>query len=226
MSITQRSTRLVNVGEFANTGVPEALGTLDLKCPEERQYILRMAIRAEGGQFIMPPAIQWLDKLLLKAFTHQFRLKTNHPFCYVTVRHGLVESQTDDEWHVDGFSTREAHIPEQNYVWCSAVGTEYVPLEVQVPSAFNPLVHNVNLYLRDFIDADRIASCEAGKLYCFDPYILHRRPPTTAGMMRTFVRVSFVPIEINDVNNTQNPLLPRTYTRDGVQHRNTLTAYK
>lgn len=40
------------------------------------------------------------------------------------------------------------------------------------------------------------------------------------------VRLSFVPIEIDDVNNAQNPLLPRSYAHDGVAHRNRLETYR
>ena len=58
-----------------------------------------------------------------------------------------------------------------------------------------------------------------------DPYVPHRRPASTQGEMRCFVRVSFTPIEINDVNNAQNPLIPRNYTRDGVEIRNQLVDY-
>jgi len=34
--------------------------------------------------------------------------------------------------------------------------------------------------------------------------------------------VSFTPIEIDDLNNTENHLLPTNYKRDGVKFRNTL----
>jgi len=226
MSIAERSTRLVNVGEFASTGEPENLGSLYLSCPFERQYILRMVVRADSRLMSLPPELKWLVPLGAKAVAHQWSMRLNHPFCYITVRHGVVTSQTDDQWHVDGFSTRQPHVPEQNYIWCNTVGTEYVPLEVPFPKGFDPLVHNINSYLQKFIDPSRIANCEENTLYCMDPYILHRRPPTTAGMVRTFVRMSFVPIEINDVNNTPNPLLPRAYNRDGVEHRNTLIDYE
>jgi hypothetical protein len=43
--------------------------------------------------------------------------------------------------------------------------------------------------------------------------------------MRTFVRISFVPIEINDINNTKNLLIPRVYSGDGVAYRNRLINY-
>jgi len=62
-------------------------------------------------------------------------------------------------------------------------------------------------------------------MYAMDPYMLHRRPPQTEGMVRTFVRISYVPILINDVNNTPNPLLPIECDADGVANRNRLIAY-
>ena len=39
------------------------------------------------------------------------------------------------------------------------------------------------------------------------------------------LRNSFTPIEINDFNNTQNPLIKREYTQDGVEFRNKLLEY-
>lgn len=59
-----------------------------------------------------------------------------------------------------------------------------------------------------------------------DPYIIHKRPTVPEGKVRTFVRVSHVPIEIPDVNNTQNPLMPKNYDRDGVKEfRDSLVDY-
>lgn len=224
-SIQERARRQVNLGEFASTGTPDKLATISVAPPSQRQYILRMPVRVEGGGYYLPCEMEWVRPLFSAARKHQWGMDSDHPFCYITVRHGIVSSQTDDEWHTDGFSTRVPHVPEHNYVWCSEVGTEYVPLNVTFPSDFNPLLHNVNRYLQRFLDHKRVVSCEAQTLYCFDPYILHRRPPATSGMQRTFVRISFVPIEINDVNNTQNPALPRVYDRDGVSYRDSLVEY-
>jgi hypothetical protein len=100
-----------------------------------------------------------------------------------------------------------------------------VALQTQIPQDFDPLRHNINNYLAPLVDDSQVQQCVPGVLYCLDPYILHRRPQVVPGTMRTFVRVSFVPIEINDIHNSQNPLLPRIYSADGVAHRNTLTNY-
>lgn len=224
--LVDRAKRPVNLADFADAGSPVRVGALDLHCPEARQYILRMPIRVDGGGYHLPGELAWLVGMLAmaKSWQHQV-VKVDHPFCYITVRHGVVDSQTDDEWHVDGFSTKIAHLPEQNYVWCSASPTEYVPLQVDVPADFNPLRHNINRYLSRFVDEAKVQTCEAGTIYCMDPYLLHRRPNGTSGGMRTFVRVSFVPVEINDINNTQNPALPRDNSADGLVFRNKLTDY-
>lgn len=93
------------------------------------------------------------------------------------------------------------------------------------PDDFNPRIHNVNDYLSNFVDDEKITTLEDEFVYVMDPYILHRRPSSTFGKLRTFVRITFVPIEINDIRNTQNPLLPREYSEDGVEYRNSLLVY-
>jgi len=224
-SLAARAHRDVNLGEFQTAGTPIDLGPLELQCPEERQYILRMAIRAKGGLIRLPSELEWVRPMLDVAQLHQALLDNDHPFVYVTVRHGLVSSETDDAWHVDGFSTKVAHHPEQNYIWTSRDGTEYADLSVKFPEDFDPLAQNVNDYLSRYVDDQAIQACQPQTIYCLDPYMIHRRPQSTAGLMRTFVRISFVPIQINDVNNTQNSLLPQQYDHDGVAHRNTLSSY-
>lgn len=225
--LADRAKRLVNLDDFSDAGDPIRLVPLDLECPKARQYILRMPVRVDGGAHHVPEELAWLDGMLAEARSWQrYVVGVDHPFCYVTVRHGIVDSQTDDEWHVDGFSMKVAHVPEQNYTWCSTTPTEYVPLKVVIPTDFDPLRHNINRYLERFVDEAKVRTCLARTVYCMDPYLLHRRPKGTAGAMRTFVRISFVPIEINDIHNTQNPLLPRHYTADGVAYRNQLTDYQ
>jgi len=141
------------------------------------------------------------------------------------VRHGEVRSVTDDEWHVDGFSTFITHIPESNYVAVNHTPTEYLVQPIEFPDDFDPLVHNVQWYIQNRASLD-VRRLKPHTLYCFDPYFIHRRPSIEPGTHRTFVRVSFTPIEIADDANTPNPLLPmRVYERDGVTIRNALSDY-
>lgn len=227
MSIEERAKRILNLNEFANNCEPISLGHFDLTPPENEQRVLRVAIRVEGGDFIIPKELEWVRPFFEKALNHQREaIKVEHSFSYITVRHGLVTTKTDDEWHLDGFSTRITHIPEQNYIWSSNDATEYLKQNIEIDKRFDPLKNNINFYLEEELKKENIMKCKEKHIYCIDPYILHRRPKLEKQTLRTFVRVSFVPIEINDINNTQNPCLPRKYTKDGVKFRNTLTRFE
>lgn len=224
--LKDRAKRIVSTKEFENTGTPVATTSLELLCPYQEQKILRMAVRVDGGEYKIPEELNWLLPMFehVKAYQEN-EIEVEHSFCYITVRHGLVDSVTDDEWHVDGFSTRITHIPEQNYIWTNNSGTEFVDLNIDFPKEFNPIFHNVNLFLEDFVIPSEIQQSKENTVYVLDPYILHRRPTETKQKERTFVRISFVPIEINDINNTQNPLIPRNYTKNGVSFRDSLKKY-
>lgn len=220
--IAERAHRLVNLRDYQTAGSPCSLGHLDLTPPEEDQYILRMTIKS-GDEYLIPDELLWVKPMFLLALDHQHTLGTDHPFCYITIRHGIVKSKRDDEWHVDGFSTKVPHVPEQNYIWANMDATEYADLSVTFPDDFDPRQHNINHYLEQHVTEARKADDQT--VYCMDPYILHRRPTSTTGTHRTFIRISFVPIEINDILNTQNPLLVRTYSNDGLTFRSQLKTY-
>lgn len=220
--IQERSSRMVNLKDFQTAGSPLRLDQIDLTPPTGEQYILRMAVKA-NSDLIVPRELDWIAPMVKLAQEHQKAIQANHPFCYVTIRHGIVKSKADDEWHVDGFSTKTPHVPEQNYIWANTDATEYADLNVTFPSDFDPRVHNINHYLEKHVE--EVLKADDKTVYCMDPYNLHRRPSSTTGTQRTFVRISFVPIEIDDVMNTQNPLLPRTYTNDGLAFRRQLITY-
>lgn len=225
MSIIERAKRNVSVSEFENNVEPYELSRITISCPYDEQYILRMCISDNGKNFVIPDELRWITPILVEALNHQLNaIDGDKQYCYITVRHGVVKSVTDDEWHVDGFSTRIAHVPEQNYIWTNSIPTEYTNVSVKFPDDFDPLKHNVNHFLEHNI-ASEVKRCKENVVYCIDPYILHRRPKVSTGRIRTFIRVSFVPIMINDVNNTQNPKLIQQYTQDGVQFRNKLEKY-
>lgn len=214
---------LKNYSEFCE---PFKICKIDLDIPKNDIKILRMCIRNNGGEYHIPDSLNWLNDYFHKVLDHHKNFfGVEYPFSYVTVRSGLTEFQTDSAWHVDGFSMREEHLPEKNYIWTSNEGTEYIEKNFYIPESFDPLLYNINNYLSQFVKDKDIKKLESGFIYCIDPYILHRRPPTTQNIRRTFVRISFVPIQINDVRNTQNPLLPVEYTKDGIDFRNKLLNY-
>lgn len=222
-TISDRAFIALNLNQFEACNVPEVIiKNYYITCPFRRQYILRMLIRKPHGNFQIPTELEWLTPMLDRcAYYQQHYLKIKHPFCYITVRHGIVESTTDDEWHVDGFSTQITHLPEQNYVWSNMCHTEFITKQFKFPKDFNPLKHNIQLFFQDNITKSDLKYSTGSDIVCFDPYIVHRRPQIPTHLqktMRTFIRISFTPIEIADDNNTPNPLLPiPKYNRDGIK---------
>lgn len=221
-----RFNSIVNLEQYANINRPFYVGTPDLNPPKEEQYILRMLIDSPYSGFQLPEELKWTTPVIDMARSYQStNIGIRHPFTYLTVRHGLVKTKTDAAWHVDGFSVRYNHLPEANYLIVSNNGTHYADRPFVFPEDFDPLKHNIHLFF-----ARRIKDFKwinAGQLYLFDPYVVHRRPPRIIGVPRTLVRVSFIPIEIPDINNTRNPLINTPhYVIDGIKgFRNKLISY-
>lgn len=176
------------------------------------QYILRMLIKAPETRwaFVIPPELEWLQQSIIGAQMVQKAMFVDHPFCYVTVRSGPVISKTDDEWHVDGFSVKQTHYPETNYIWSEGwCNTQYFDKQFDIPKDFDPFKHNIQLLFQDMIlgqDRTTIKSFPNG-WNVIDPYVVHRRPPISTGIVRTFIRISFLPLRIEDSIMTPNPLL-------------------
>lgn len=215
-----RSWNAINLKQFNNKNYAEFIEEIKIIPPDSRQYILRMLIKKPFQSFKIPETIEWTKPLIDKAFRTQESVGIRQPYCYITIRSGLVESVNDDAWHVDGFSTNITHLPEQNYCWSNIYPTEFVVTPIKFPVDFLPMKHNIHLYIQDYLDDNnhQIITPDINTLVCFDPYVIHRRPHIPFGIKRTFVRISFTPIEIIDDSNTQNSLIPTSaYGREGVR---------
>lgn len=191
---------------------------IDLKPPTD-QYILRMPILTpESGGWKVPDELLWMVPALWFAMDSQIALGVPLNYVYVTVRSGIVRSVTDDLWHVDGFSMRYPHKPEQNYIWSDWYGTEVLPQQFKIPDDFDPFRHNIHQYFQDNATAYREV-LKSMHLYQIDPYIVHRRPRVPDCTQRTFLRISFVPIEIEDDTCAVNPLMPprKPYGREDIR---------
>lgn len=215
---SDRALVALNLERYSIPNYPSNGTWCSLKPPEFEQHVLRMLIKKQYGDFKLPFLLDWIIPMLNVAIKQQASYSIRQPFCHLTVRHGIVQSEADDEWHVDGFSMNITHLPQQSYIWCSNNPTEYVAKSIYFPQDFNPDIHNVHSFIQNKIrDSDRIHTMESEAIYCIDPYVIHRRPPNTQDIKRTFVRISFTPIEIMDVNNTDNPFIQTNYTRDGIK---------
>jgi len=190
--------------------------------PERPQMVLRMMVRSPSSDGLqIPPELEWLRKTIEYCNGIQTVNNVHNPYVYVTVRSGPVVSRTDDLWHVDGFSMRVPHPPEQNYIWCNCFGTEVLNQEIRLPSDFDPMRHNIHRYFQAQADERNTEVLNPGTLYAIDPYVIHRRPSLSTEVWRTFFRISFVPIEIEDDTYTINPLIPRLkpYGREDIRLR-------
>ena len=195
-------------------------GRAELTCPHATQGVLRMLVRYRDDELQLPEELEWVRPLITATDKVMTDNELVMPFTYVTVRHNFETDHTDEDWHVDGFSMRVSHIPEQNFLWSNTGGTLFAGRAARVAANFDPMKHNINTSVK-FIGTGADISAAPNGVYSFDPYVFHKAP-TYTGEVRTFVRVSYTPIEIDDVNNTPNPLLPRAVTRRGVEFRNTL----
>lgn len=222
---TARASNLLNLKQYSAKSAPIKVFNKEIVCPYDNQYILRMMIASPHTDgFQIPEELCWLRESIAACHNIQKANGLNNPFVYVTVRHGIVNTVTDDDWHVDGFSMRVAHVPEQNYVWSNTESTEYQDRAFDIPDDFDPLKHNLHTYLSGLCKEADTKQCEKNTCYLFDPYFVHRRPKSSTGQQRTFWRISFIPIEIEDDTCMANKLLkPKRYNRTDI--RESLTKY-
>lgn len=192
--------KAVDIGNFNKKNEPIECFEYELQCPHKRQYILRRMIKNIHKEFVIDKDIEWCKPIIEKCVNKQEELGIRQPFCYITIRHGIVDSATDDEWHTDGFSQVITHLPEQNYIATSNDCTEYIISPIKIPNDFDGLRHNIHWYIQEQIELIKptIQTAKENTFYLFSPYCIHRRPPSNNKKHRTFVRVTFTPIEICD----------------------------
>ncbi len=224
MNLKQRAKQNLSLSMYVKADQNLESCAMSLDAPKE-QYILRMPIYTPTSNgWRIPTYLNWIYPALATAIYEQGKIGVAHPFVYVTVRSGIVRSTTDDVFHADGFSMRIPHVPEQNYIWSDVFGTESLQQNFEFPDDFDPLKHNIHQFFQDRASVAPVV-LETGRLYQIDPYNVHRRPEVPKGTQRTFFRISFVPIEIEDDTCMQNPMMaPRApYNRADI--RDTLTRY-
>ena len=219
---------LTSHNQFENLSTPQIVCRNGYKhiFPENEIYVLRMMIKPKYGEFFIPDNLKFLTEMIYKTSIIDSSTFDNS-WCYLTIRHGLVKSTKDDEFHFDGASTRFQSIPERNYIYCSGdKTTEYVEGSLKFPEDFSMQTHNLHAYAEKQVldDKREIKQIDDDTVYMIDPFCLHRRPKVDENTKRTFVRISYTDVEIRDVNNTENPLITTNfYGRDGLQlNRNEL----
>lgn len=211
--------KLKTLGDYSILDAPKAIHIGNVKLPSFEQSILRMLVRPKYGNWFIPSKLNWLKRNIYNAARFDERMtEIKHSFCYVTVRHGKLFSETDDEWHFDGSSFRTDLIPERNYIWVSDFPTEYKMGRLEFPKDFDPIKHNLFKFADAITNGSKIRATKSKRWYLLTPFCLHRRPKINGDIFRTFIRICFTDIEGRDINNTLNPLLETdAYGRDPVR---------
>jgi hypothetical protein len=183
-----------------------------------------MLVKAPHTHLLIPKEVEWCTNLILHCSNVQKSNFVEHPFTYLTVRCGPTLDSDDDVWHTDGFSMKTPHLPEQNYLWSNHSGTESLEqCFFDIPRDFDPRVHNLHKYIQKRAKGP-VHKASDSTIIITDPYVVHRRPKNTG--WRNMVRVSFVPIIIEDDANTPNPLIPvREFGQIGKDIRDRLSDY-
>ncbi len=218
-TIAERAAHNLNLHYYEQPNFAEQVCVLDLVPPTNRQYVLRCPIMVPGHELAIPSNMEWCADFVDVSQRHQSNaIGVNHLYAYLTIRSGTVESVTDDVLHVDGFSMKVPHAPEQNYIWSNVHPTVVEAFALEVPDDFDPLTHNLQYLIQDMRpDSVRLQELEAGHVYVLDPYVFHRRPTLSLETVRTFIRLSFTAIPIDDVHNYVNPAFGQiTSDYDGV----------
>lgn len=214
-NIVKRSRTILNLDQYNNPNYPDRVGAFEINCPYEEQNVLRCLIKVGFDKFKIPSFLLWAEPLILKTYQYQkTKINIEHSFAYITIRKGLKKQAEIDRWHVDGFSMRINHIPEQNYIWADKEPTLIAIKQIDL-SKMDPFKENIHYRIEEKISDKHTRQLEEKTIYCIDPYVIHKRP-VIKSLDRLFIRVSYTPIEIKDSGNTINPLLPTNHTRDGV----------
>jgi len=229
ISLEQRAREIVGLRFFNQINAPERITKFEVRVPRYDIYVLRMLISSQKTGLQLPGNLFWLRPFVHMCMEEQRELGIEHPYIYLTVRNGNRIFETVDEWHVDGFAVRYTHLPEQNYIWSNNTPTQFLLKPHNFPGDFNPMRHNVHSFIQEEhnVEEDDVMTGKRDTVYRIDPYVIHRAQASSVGATRCFVRVSFVPIEIQDCNNTPNPALPTiAWSADGVNDfRNQLENY-
>lgn len=216
--------KLKTIESFNNLIAPVTLGRYpdclrNNTTPENPQRILRMLIKAKYSyELLIPEELEWLREDIEHLMTedkYRTEIPSRDSWIYVTVRHG-PEPEPDNAWHLDGASLRVELIPERNYIFTRGAPIKYATGTFEPPLFFDPLEHNLFDAIMDYGDLSKVQFAPENQWLLLNPNCFHAGT-SLKYCWRTFVRVTFVDIEIRDARCTQNPLLrTEAYGRNPV----------
>jgi hypothetical protein len=216
--LTERAKRLVNLLDYRQSVLEKSLriGGFDVSLPPAQRSVLRLPI-CMGGAWSIPSEFDWLKDFIRQCVAFQETYFVAHPFWYLTVRRTDADpTNRSSQWHVDGFSLRTPHLPEMNYLWCSEEPTLFYERPIFFPDDFDGKRHNLQSFVAERIDHTHVVQGQARQIYLIDPYVIHKKPDCIVSTRRFLIRLSNIPVEIEDDLYTPNPAFPtRCYGRVG-----------
>ena len=216
--MAERAKRLVNLSDYAHTLSEASLrvGAIDVSLPDTQRSVLRLPL-CMNGVWSIPSEFDWLSEFIHHCVVYQSRHFVSHPFWYLTVRRTDADpTNRSSQWHVDGFSLRTPHLPEMNYLWCSEEPTLFYEKPLVFPHDFDGKRHNLQTFIEERIDAQYMVQGQPRQIYLLDPYVVHKKPDSIASTNRFLIRLSNIPVEIEDDLHTPNPAFPsKRYGRVG-----------
>lgn len=219
---------------FLYPAIPVDIGVTSIKMDETPLRILRTPIKRAGDlNLYIPQELERFVSLLKHVL--ETELIANDDYLnshgHITVEHTYIEKnnvQRVPGWHVDGFqgARQHTHSSEHSYLWCSIQPAEFCiqPFFINhIDSARHSVFAEFERQAQDI----NVFSGLANHIYLIDPYIVHRSTPMKESNWRTFVRITFSDIELEDPMNTVNKMIPLAQNYESrIDHRDRLYIYE
>lgn len=194
--------------------------------------VLRLLIRenSEDALLKLPKEIIPFKNFILEQINYhrQHYYINKDAFIYITIRtcnYDNLYYENSKTWHIDGFqgSKIKRHIPEQNFIWCNKLPTEFL-LQPMFCEGLNGSRHNINDFFEKNAKDNFSYEIMKNGIYIMTPYNIHRVNLKKFKGIRVFIRLNFSPVLIEDSTNTINPMIPQNQLQM-VDVRNFLSNY-
>lgn len=172
--------------------------------------VLRCPIKTAGsGVVVLPSELAPLRPLVQHVCEIEQHAGPFQDFwCHISFERTEVQAgqhQRVPGWHVDGFQGPRlpAHRAEHSYLWADAHPTEYC-LQPFFVSHLDAGRHNIFAALEQQAHPGPVYAGLPHHVYLIDPYCVHRSPLLPEAGTRSFCRITFTELELEDADNTRN----------------------
>lgn len=212
---------------------PVEAGVVKIESPEKEIRVLRCPIKTPGSQeLFVPSELDCFVPLVLQvgelAAAHYKGFLGSH--VHLTIEKTWLEPgqyQRVPGWHVDGLQgVRIApHGTEHSWIWGDALPAQYCPQPFFL-NHLDSVRHNMFDEMYKQAREENVLERFSNRVYLIDPYVVHRAQLAKVGCWRTFARITFSDIELEDPANTINLSLASAQDYpDRIEVRDRLYSY-